>query len=302
MRISGAAAFLASGLVVASSFAASPSPDGTLLAYSFIGGPENIYLSTSDGEGARGVVAEEFRTFRPEWFPDGNRILFTAAVDGGPQLFRVDVDGRNLTPLTPLALHASDGHPSPDGRRVVYFRDAEDGFDLHLLDLATGESTRLTDTPEFREYAPRWSPDGERILFVGRVDHETPADIWTLDLRSGERTNVTRTPLGDEFHPAWSRDGRSVTFVRNEDGEFSIHVLDLDRGEDVRVAFEAGVACFSPHFSPDDRWVLFVRNVFEGSKPGLPGVFRVRRDGEELTRLTGLSELRGQGAAGGATE
>ena len=288
------AGFIVLLLRAGSSFAAAPSPDGERLAYSFIGSPENIYLSKADGSAVRPLVARATREFRPEWFPNGKQLLFSAAIEGGPQLFRVDIDGSNLTALTPLDLRASDGHPSPDGTQVVFFRDADDGFDLHVLDLATGAVRNLTETPRFREYAPRWSADGRRILFVGRQDIETPPDIWILDLDSGDRRNVTNTPSGDEFHPAWSRDGRKITFVRVEDGEFAIHIVDLGSGEDVRLALEPGVACFSPHFTPDDRWVTFTRNVFEGTREGLPGVFRVRPDGSDLERLAGVPDTDGE--------
>lgn len=280
--------------------AAAPSPDGQRLAFSFIGGPESIYLAQGDGTQARDLVVRETRDFRPEWFPDGRHLLFTSAVEGGPQLFQVGIDGEQPTALTPVRLHASDGHPSPDGTEVVFFRDAEDGFDLHVLELATGAIRSLTRTPGFREYAPRWSPDGTKVVFVGRVDAETPPDIWILDLASGERANVTRTPDADESHPAWSNDGREVTFIRVLDGEFAVHVVDLASGADVRVAYKPGVACFAPHFTPDDRWITFTRNVFEGSKAGLPAVFRVRPDGTCLRRLAGVPAPPAEAREGGA--
>lgn len=250
--------------------AASPSPDGLRLAFSFIGGPESIYLAAADGSGVAPLVERPVREFRPEWFPDGDLLLFTSAVEGGPQLFQVDADDGELTALTPVDLHASDGHPSPDGRRIVFFRDFEDGFDLHVLELPSGRIERLTDTPAFREYGPRWSPDGKRILFVGRESADAPSDVWILDLASGERENATRTPAGDEFHPGWSPDGRRVTFVRVVDGEFAIQVVDLGSGEGTWVAHEPGVSCFSPHFTPDGQWVTSPATCLRGPGTAFP--------------------------------
>ena len=37
-------------------------------------------------------------------------------------------------------------------------------WDLYILDLETGEQTRLTDTPEY-EGSPTWSPDGQWIAY-----------------------------------------------------------------------------------------------------------------------------------------
>ena len=275
-------------LACGSSWAASPSPDGTSLAFSFIGDPEDIFLARADGSEARRWVDLEGGAFRPEWFPNGRSLLFTSAVEGGPQLLRLDLNSGTTSELTPVEWHASDGDPSPDGRHVVFFQDYDEGFDLKVLDLMTGEQVALTETPEIMEYAPRYAPDGARIVFVSRERRGVPPDIWTLDLEDGTRKNLTGTPEGDEFHPAWSPDGTRVAFVRVVEGEFAIHVLTLETGKDVQVAHEAGVACFSPHFTPDGEWVTFTRNVFEGSREGLPAVFRVHPDGTGLERLTGV--------------
>ena len=51
----------------APSFAASPSPDGERLAFSFIGGPESIFVARADGSAGSALVEREVRDFRPEW-------------------------------------------------------------------------------------------------------------------------------------------------------------------------------------------------------------------------------------------
>ena len=69
-------------LAALSALAASWSPDGKQIAYSFIGGPENIYLANADGSNVIALVESEQRSFLPEWSPDGSHLVFTAMVDG----------------------------------------------------------------------------------------------------------------------------------------------------------------------------------------------------------------------------
>lgn len=146
-------------------------------------------------------------------------MLFSSATDAGPQLVTVDIGTLHLHELTAPALRADDGHPSPDGTEVVFFRDAADGFDLLVLDVESGALRELTNAPEFRESSPRWSPEGRRVAFVGRETAEMLSDIWILDLDTGERRNLTKTSDSDESHPAWSDDGQRIAFVRVLDGE-----------------------------------------------------------------------------------
>ena len=57
---------------------------------------------------------------------------------------------------------------SPDGTRIAFLRPVGTGSVIATMDLATGsvvelESTRTTDDPS--NGAPRWSPDGGRLIF-----------------------------------------------------------------------------------------------------------------------------------------
>ena len=67
------------------------------------------------------------------------------------------------------------GSVSPDGEHVVY----TDVYDLSLLDLATGESSRLIEsgTCALDSYSecygytePQWSPDGDVVMVHGKGD------------------------------------------------------------------------------------------------------------------------------------
>ena len=78
--------FFAAGIFMAASqaVAAPISPDGSMIVYSYIGGPENLYIANADGTNARDLVVRTGRDFRPEWAPDGSHIIFTSVVDGVP--------------------------------------------------------------------------------------------------------------------------------------------------------------------------------------------------------------------------
>ena len=63
-----------------------------------------------------------------------------------------------------------DPQVSPDGSRVAFVRvtvnDKKDGYNTAIWTVATanGETRQLTNGP--RDTTPRWSPDGQYLLFV----------------------------------------------------------------------------------------------------------------------------------------
>ena len=277
-------------LVTIPTHAAPWSPDGQRIAYSFIGGPENIYLINADGTGQVPLVVRKERDFRPEWSPDGTHLVFTAVVNNAHVIMRVDPDGSHLQALSQVEDAAGDPDYSPDGRLLLYFTDEPLARDLFVRDVVTGVVTALTETPDFQEVSARWAPDGHRVVFVGTESTEgAEGDIWILDTVSGERRNLTRSDTVGEFHPDWSHDGSRVIYIRVQDGQFAVAVRDLDSRVETVVATGNGFAVLAPHFSPDDHFVSFTRTDFAEKGEGMPAIVRLSlENGRESVLAKGL--------------
>ena len=283
-------ALLALSLMPFVAYGAAMSPDGRELAYSYIGGPENIYLVSSDGGEAVELVVREQRDFRPEWSPDGSHLVFTSVVDGVHVMMRVDPDGKNLRPISEVEDAAGDPDYSPDGRSLLYFTDEPLPRDLFVRDVETGNVIALTNTPNFEEVSPRWAPDGRRIVFVGTESTEgAEGDIWILDSATGNRHNLTSTQDVGEFHPDWSHDGLRVVYIRVRDGRFAVASRDIKTGVETIVADGNGYAVLAPHFSLDDRYIIFTRTDFDEKGQGMPAIVRVSLEtGQETLIVKGL--------------
>ena len=114
-----------------------------------------------------------------------------------------------------------DPQVSPDGSRVAFVRvtvnDKKDGYNTAIwtVTTATGESRQLTNGP--RDGAPRWSPDGNYMVFVrspeisGRV--EAP-QLFMLAMSGGEPFQFTTLPRG-AGGAQWSPDGKMLMFYNS---------------------------------------------------------------------------------------
>jgi Tol biopolymer transport system component len=264
--------------------AASWSPDGSKIAFSYIGGPENIYLMNSDGTGKIGLVVRDQRDFQPEWAPDGSHLVFTSVIDGQHVIMRVNIDGTGLQQITAVEDAAGDPDYSPDGTRLLYFTDEPRPRDLFIREVATNKVTQLTQTPDFEEASPRWAPDGRRIAFVGSDKTEgAESDIWLLDTGTGQRRNLTASQEVGEFHPDWSHDGTRVVYIRTLNSQFSVATRDVRSGVETIVASGNGFAVLSPHFSTDDSLITFTRTDFAEKAKGMPAIVHVSvADGSEV--------------------
>ncbi len=157
---------------------------------------------------------------------------------------------------------ASDLTVSPDGTLAAFIVHG-DIFVAEIVskddqEIAEPATVRVTDTPE-REQEPRWSPDGERLVF-------TSARAGNLDLfsvtRSDEKVGWTdsftftvtaiATGPANEQDAKFSPDGNRIAFVR---GKGTLVVADADGGNETVLHEHFYPPTFS--WSPDGRWIAF---------------------------------------------
>src|ERR1051325_7010836 len=118
-----------------------------------------------------------------------------------------------------------DPQIAPDGSRVAFVRvtvnEKKDGYNTAIwtVTTATGETRQLTNGP--RDSSPRWSPDGNYLVFVrapevsGRV--EAP-QLFMLAMNGGEPFQFTTLPSG-AGGPQWSPDGKMIAFYNSATDE-----------------------------------------------------------------------------------
>ena len=118
----------------------------------------------------------------------------------------------------------SDPQISPDGKLVVYVVGSVDlgaNSTSSTLWLAStdnkGEPRQLTTTTK-KDRHPRWSPDGQHILFESNRSGDT--QLWIIDKNGGEARQLT-TISTEASNGMWSPDGKHIAFVSAVYPEYS---------------------------------------------------------------------------------
>ena len=141
--------------------------------------------------------------------------LLAAAAHAQPatDLWLVDLSAdAPPTRLTDRDGYDNQPHVAPDGA-VLYTSARGDQTDIYRLDLETGESTQVTDTPE-AEYSPTVMPGGERFSVI-RVEADGTQRLWSAAMDGTDWRLVLEDVAPVGYH-AWAGADRVALFVLGE--------------------------------------------------------------------------------------
>ena len=186
------------------------SPDGRRLAYEVLGGTGTEIWITDLATQAVERLTRDGYSDRPEWSPDGKRIMYTSSRTPRNSLWWQPADGSGQAEL----LHepefdVREGVFTPRGDAVVYRVDTQDrNRDIYLMPLA-GERRpvplleRVDDDKQ-----PRVSPDGIWLAFVSNESGRE--EVYVRALASGGGRVPVSTGGGGE--PLWAPDSRRLFY------------------------------------------------------------------------------------------
>jgi WD40 repeat protein len=213
--------------------------------------------SVTDGEEAPVPARGAVRPLRRWWVAGGAASLLIALASllawpvlhhpARARLIRVTTfQGNKLAPAL-----------SPDGRFLAFSsKGPEDSGRADIwIKAVDGESLRrLTQTPDYAETSPAWSPDGHEIAFV-RPGH----GVFVVS-QAGDSPERRISASGTWVD--WASDGKSV-LIRDREGDapYAIYQVFPDRSERRRLTqplSRDGDWRFS--VSPDGTRLAFIRN------------------------------------------
>ena len=190
------------------------SPDGKRLAVGITtAGSSDIWIyDIASGTPSR--LTAEGTNSRPEWTPDGKRVLFRS-VRKDTELWWQPSDGSGAAEL--LQQHAGqnvdEGVISHDGHVLAYRRNGPGApQDLWYRRLDGDTTPKPIVATSFIEEAPRFSPDDRWVAY--NSDQSGSMQVYVQAFPAlGARYAVT---AAGGATPIWSRDGRHIYYVANE--------------------------------------------------------------------------------------
>ena len=197
-------------------------------------------------------------------------VIFSYEEDGYAHLFAYIPEELPLTRITNGDWDDITPAASPDGEKIAFSSNRNGYWDLYLLDLPSGETSQLTDTPEY-EGAPSWSPDGAFLAFEVYEDDNLEILVGPAEEPLRDVVHLTTSSASDHS-PAWAPDGRQIAFISTQDGNSEVILADLDRTDGGRFENLSNTPLASeshPVWSPDGRRLAWASSSQSVGRSGI---------------------------------
>ena len=172
------------------------------------------------------------------------------------------------------ALTGKDGICSA---QIALIGNATGKKELYLCDW-DGSNLRALTHDNSISLAPKWSPDGRRLLYTSYL--RGAASLFSVDLASGQRGQLIRTGgmvTGGSFSP----DGSRIALILSKDGNPELYVASANGSGLNRLTRTTGADEASPCWSPDGSQICYV-----SGPPGALQLFIISGSGGQPQRLT----------------
>ena len=165
---------------------------------------------------------------------------------------------------------------SPTANEVTFLSFGTGVPRVFIYNIDTNQKEIVGDFPNM-SFAPRFSPDGGRIIMSLQSEDMVNSNLFEMNLQSRQLRQVTNVAAINTA-PSYSPDGSALAFESDRGGNQQIYVMGAGGGEAQRISFGKG-RYSTPVWSPDGKWIAFTKNA--GGKFAI-GVMKPDGSGERV--------------------
>ena len=260
-------------------------------------GFEQTWVANADLSDQVKLTSEPADSGWAVWKPGGGKLAFesnradpdTTDSDEINEVFTMNPDGSAVAKLTNSKGYSGTLGWSPDGTKIAFDSDLgqhPQKQGIYVMDADGSNVRRVTTLPENKEYdtAPRFSPDGKRIVFTRYITDPGVAALFTVGVDGSGLKQLTPWDNGaGDAH--WSPDGTQIVFEAHPspDSYGEIFTIDADNGQQLTNLTNnqrSGGGSADPVWSPDGKKILFLSEHFFSGESGI-GLATMTPDGTD---------------------
>ncbi len=223
------------------------------------------------------------------------QILFLAAkcdsigVCPHPSLiYRIHSDGSGLQRVFHSQADIFELALSPDGTKLAFTEDYGWGYQVYILDLATGNTWPLVDLP-YNTRMPRWISNDQLLCVAQPAVSEGTNNIYVVDADGGGWQQLTDyLPTNAFYDLAVSPDGVQCLFAKYDSDADSIAVsrMNIDSTGLQELISLLGHHPVDVGWSPSGRWMT----IYPTGSTNLIPIYLAHREGIDTVEIAQLTD------------
>ncbi|MCH7684523.1 MAG: PD40 domain-containing protein, partial [Gemmatimonadetes bacterium] len=204
-------------------------------------------------------ITATFLFLVPVYGVDAAPAVFFSQDQASDDTTKQEGEGLPLEPGRTLSYVATEGtwislDVSPDGQTIVFDLLG----DIYTMPATGGEATSITQGMAY-DVQPRFSPDGERIVFVS--DRSGAENLWLMAADGSDTVQVTKEKTTDFISPEWTPDGKYIVVSKGR-RNLKLWLYHVDGGSGVALITEPDdLHTVGAAFGNDERYVWFAQRT-----------------------------------------
>jgi len=146
---------------------------------------------------------------------------------------------------------------SPNSQKITYMSYmTRNSPRVYIFDIETGHQEIVGEFPGMT-FAPRFSPDGKKIIMSYTDPDVGNSEIYILDLATRVSNRITNSSAID-VSASFSPDGKKIVFNSDRSGRRHLYVAESD-GKNLRRISREGGSYYTPVWSPRGDTIAFTK-------------------------------------------
>lgn len=143
---------------------------------------------------------------------------------------------------------------SVNSKEILYLSNADGDLELYVSDLKSGKTRQLTNN-KLDDNEASWSPDGEWVVYTGRVGADL--EIFVISSDGKNKQQLTHHAEGIDFSPQWSNDGKKIIYITQTKSTYRLVEIDIESKQATELV-TGTLELKSPKWSPDNRYISYM--------------------------------------------
>jgi Tol biopolymer transport system component/C-terminal processing protease CtpA/Prc len=222
------------------------SPDGSLMYYHDKKGGENVWRKHHTSAITRDIWVYDIKASThkkltqfegedrsPKVVEGGNTIYYLSEATGSFNVYKMNKDGSNPTPVTNFKTHpvrfltaSGNGTLAFAYNGDLYTHANGQSKKIAVNISADAKSTATKNIPVTGNISGmKLSPNGKEVAFIYR------GDVFVTNVNGSTTKQVTNTPA-TEKEVSWHKDGRMLVYASQRNGKWGIYKAEIGRKEE----------------------------------------------------------------------